>query len=331
MPSAYIFLGLFFILFCIFVVVSIAILFTRSCHHKATRKAYLTVVSTGVSIREAGSVDVVVWDPDKLIEYPANSWSPSFSEVDDTLVGWTVPRSGSYFIAYDMLVQYKTALIQSVAATIIVDGEAVGRSLATNFQDLASGPVGDTTSVSLEKSFMVNLSKGNVVSLILVIASGLAQIPDYSDLRFATTLTLDLRNPCNNTSVDNHSDFYTSTAFVGPLSITEMSNMDSNNVNGNNAFRAEDNLKGIDRFIENTQLGPSIENFRTCMKNASNCPEKRACAPLVLDALFQKKDKMQAKLQNVKNGIKNAAIIANANKTEENKENVRAPLSVFNV
>jgi hypothetical protein len=159
-------------------------------------KAFLTVVGGMAVDRMSGLLKVIAWDSQAMNELPANGWTPVYSNVDGSLIGWTVPLSGTYFV------EYETLIATSVAASlVVVNGQVLLRSLAATANTLTSPQL---DAAPLQKSFLVNLSRNDIVSIIIVNFVGAGITPPLETGgpgRFLHTLSLDLRD-ASSQSVD---------------------------------------------------------------------------------------------------------------------------------
>lgn len=152
-------------------------------------KAFLTTVGGGTVDRLGGSLKVITWDALTMNELPDAGWTPVFSTIDSSLIGWTVPLSGTY------AVQYNTVIATDVcAAVMIVNGQVLLRSLSANASTLTAP---QQISQTLSKSYIINLEKNDVVSVVIFNLSGpgiTPPVPTGGPGRYLHTLNLDLRD-----------------------------------------------------------------------------------------------------------------------------------------
>lgn len=260
--------GVVLLVLLVLIVIFVALAWQRisrqnSCH------VYMTAVATGAALRDTGAVNIVVWAP--VLLNREGDWQPSLSTVDDTLVGWVVPISGSYFVNYSTISQFDTE--ESVGSILIVNGQSVERSWCPSLSTLEGGP----NTANLTKSFMLNLEKSDVVSLILVISSGTGiSIPTDSSFAFATTLTMNLVNQSckKNTSVDGHTDFSETGFFVGPAALSS-ENPITNAVENNNVVDSK--TMGVDGWVSQSNLSTASSQYNQCMCLAQTSEDKLAC------------------------------------------------------
>lgn len=209
-------------------VASVCVLWQPTYQNDRYKPVYacLTVSATGSASRQSGFIQVVNWAPEPLVT--KGIFEKTFSTVDNSLIGWKVPIKGTYFASYNTWCSFQTASF--VQSGLIVNGEAVLRGLCPN---VCSNNTGTTATVSLGKSFLINLEKGDVISLIVGASSPVMTIPTSNDSGYATTLTLDLRIPCPCEAKDTQVDYSGNTGpyVVGPLVTEEVpvqSNLGSN-------------------------------------------------------------------------------------------------------
>jgi hypothetical protein len=195
-------------------VASVCVLWQPSYQNDKYKPVFncLTVSATGSASRQSGFIQVVIWNEEPLVS--KGVFSPSYSSIDNSLIGFAVPTSGTYFATYNTWCAFQNAVF--VQSGLIVNGECVLRSLCPN---VCSNNTGTTATVSLNKSFLINLEKGDVVSLIVGASSPVMTIPTSNDSGYATTLTLELRIPKPCEAKDSQVDYSGNTGgyVVGPL------------------------------------------------------------------------------------------------------------------
>jgi len=196
-------------------VASVCILWQPTYQNDKYKPVYacLTVSATGSASRQSGFIRIINWNVEPLVS--KDVFPPSYSTIDNSLIGFAVPKKGTYFATYNTWCEFQENTF--VLASIIVNGEIVLRGTAPNI--CSNNNKDGTATVSLNKSFLLNLEKGDVVSLIVGASSPAISIPTSNDSSYATTLTLDLRIPNQMEAKDSYQDYSGTTGpyVVGPL------------------------------------------------------------------------------------------------------------------
>ena len=199
-------------------------------------KAFLTSVGGATVDRLSGMVKLVTWSPQTMNELPDAGWVPVFSTVDSSLIGWTVPLNGTYFIEYETWIATTLA-----AALFFVNGQFLLRSLSAST---------NSTTEPLQKSFLLNLVKGDIVSLLILNLNGAGITPPVetgASSRYLHTLTLDLRDAASQ-STDPAID----------------------------AFGTDD-AQNVEQWISSVCVQQAITNGATCASTATTPSDQLNC------------------------------------------------------
>lgn len=233
-------------------------------------KSFLTSVGGSTVDRLSGLLKVVTWDNQTMNEL--GDWTPVFSTIDNSLIGWTVPLSGTYFVEYETLIATDVA-----AAIMIVNGQLLLRSLSALTSTVTAPQL---FSQQLHKSFLVNLTKGDIVSIVVFNLSGPGITPPVhtgAPGRFLHTLSLDLRDAASQ-STDPASDAHSTPIILDP--------------HDPNAAAEEENgklgtvgAKNVEQWASSDCVAQALTNASSCANAATDCTDQLACIDGALQAL----------------------------------------------
>lgn len=244
-------------------------------------KAFLNTVGGATVDRLAGLVKVVTWDQQPVNELPDGGWIPAFSTIDSSLIGWTVPLDGTYFVNYETLIATDVA-----AALLIVNGQVLLRSLSATVSSLGSG---ELVSQQLQKSFLVNLVKNDIVSVIIINFSGPGITPPLATGgpgRYLHTLTLDLRD-ANASSTDEGSDANPVPIILSTTSTTSKTDIKSSSTGevAAKSIEVRSGAQNVEQWASAECVQQTLSNAATCQAAATSAQDKFNCLDSALHLL----------------------------------------------
>lgn len=237
-------------------------------------KAFLTSVGGATVSRLSGLVKLITWDAHPMNELPDAGWTPVYSTVDGSLIGWTVPLTGTYSVAYNTLISTDVA-----TSVIIVNGQVLSRSMAALSGTLTSPQL---ITYELQKSFLVNLQKNDILSIVIINLVGPGITPPLATggpSRHLHSLTLDLRDAASQ-STDQGLD-----AFSTPL-VSSSFDVSTNAANANYDSVAKLASTSVSAASVNAQ---NVEQWlmSPCIQSAiTNASVLASAATTVSDQLF---------------------------------------------
>jgi hypothetical protein len=193
----------------------------------------------------------MTWDPSPVNELPDAGWTPVYSTVDHSLIGWTVPISATYSLTYDVSIATTVAV-----GILFVNGQMLLRSLSTLVSDT------DGSQVGFNKTFLVNLQQGDILSIVLLNLSGAGLVPPVATgmpSRYVQTLTADLRD-ASSSSDDTGAD-----ATQPPMTPSLATN--------------------VEQWAASPCVQLAITNAQTCAQSTSNPTTQLACIDTLIAAL----------------------------------------------
>lgn len=171
---------------------------TMTCCPKT---AYLSVNGTGIvditpEDSEIGILEMT-WNDPTLVQRPCSGWQAVNGDVNvpTAVTGFTVPVSGNY------RVNYSAGMITRGSIVLLNVNGLVSRRSGSWSLDEFDGP--QTCGRQLTKTFMEHFTKGDIVTLIIVVFIEdeffIDTFQDTEDFRYLTTMTLELvdSDKCN--------------------------------------------------------------------------------------------------------------------------------------
>lgn len=227
-------------------------------------KGFLTTVGGATVDRLSGLVKVVTWDPQPVNELPDGGWTPAFSTIDGSLIGWTVPINGTFFLNYETLIATDVAV-----ALLLINGQVLLRSLSA----IVSTVSPQIVSQQMQKSFLVNLAKNDIVSVIIINFSGPGITPPLATGgpgRYLHTLTLDLRDAASS-STDQGSD-----ANPAPIPLSTMEQVQ----------KTETKAQNVEQWASAECVQQALTDAAACIAAAGTNPaDQLTCVDAALHAL----------------------------------------------
>lgn len=233
-------------------------------------KAFLTSVGGAAVDRLSGLAKIITWDSQTVNELPAAGWTPVISTVDGSLIGWTVPIGGTYFVEYETLISTIVS-----AAVLIVNGQLLLRSMSASTQLLA--PNSQMVTGQLRKGFLVNLTQGDIVSLVVLDLNGPGITPPVATGapgRYLHTLTLDLRDAASQ-SVDQAPDSTTAPGLQES----------SNSIPSKTSFSDPGSAQNVEQWLASACVQQAISDGATCSAAAVTMTDQLACIDSVFSLL----------------------------------------------
>jgi hypothetical protein len=239
-------------------------------------KAFLTSVGGATVDRLSGLLKVITWDSQTMNELPDGppaGWTPVFSTIDDSLIGWTVPLSGTYFVEYETLIATGVA-----AAVMIVNGQLLLRSLSALSGTLTSPQL---MTQQLHKSFLVNLAQGDIVSIVIFNLSGPGITPPVATGepgRYLHTLSLDLRDAASQ-STDQGTDANPTPIILAPTPAS------FKNETGEESVETKVAVKNVEQWATSDCVSQALTDASSCATGATDVSEQLNCIDTALKAL----------------------------------------------